>query len=544
MREAQPPEHTTTSRSIRHAWRFLWPLLPVLAGFLWIAFYGLNFGTHWDEPTAKFASIQQTLKTGVFVQGGETYGASYNYGGVNYLLTWAGFAPEVARFLVEDSFTREAMSARILPDLYAHHTRMRVRRIYLLVSALSIIWLYCLNLVLGRTRMEAFLGAAILAASWEFAYHSRWIAPDVVMAEFALLTFLCIAIAGIRKADRWFDVAAVIGGLAAGTKYPGALVVPFLVAAAAHLYWRQGQTTKFILKRSVRLILVAAAAFVITSPGVVIDPFRFFGELKLQRQIYAWGWFGHTVEAGIPHLLAILKYFFLELFSTNWPVSTLFAAFCVIGLISLGRERRALNVLVILFITAYLGYFSQQKAMIVRNLMVVVPFLCLCSARGIMAVSERFGPWPKRAFAAVLAILLVVSYGLQIDAAVQIKFRHHPEYFAGQFIDYVRASPSERVFISTKLSVYLQKYGGQIPDNLTTNPDQPHSKVAFLQTEGADVLWEKWPANWWGMYEANFGAKEVNLDAYPTFVGNERILLTSIDHFQKLPLTAKDLISP
>src|SRR5215813_3696359 len=80
-------EHTRVSAHIKNACRQLLPLLLVLVCFLWTSFYGLNFGAHWDETTAKFLSIKETLQTGVFLQGGNAPGATYNYGGLNYLLT-------------------------------------------------------------------------------------------------------------------------------------------------------------------------------------------------------------------------------------------------------------------------------------------------------------------------------------------------------------------------------------------------------------------------------------------------------------------------
>ena len=525
--------------------RFLLPLLPILICFLWIGFYGLDFGTHWDEPSAKFASVKATLQTGIFLQGAEgIFAATYNYGGVNYLLTWAGLAPEVSHFLTHDPFTREALSAAISPILNEHHVRMRVRRIYLLLSALSLVWLYWLCLILGRTRVEAFLAAAILGGSWEFGYHSRWIAPDVVMAQFALLAFLCIAMGLTRKTRRWFDFAAVAAGLATGTKYPGALVVLFVIAAATRVQWQLGERWTSILKRTAKLGGIAFATFVITSPGILIDPFRFVAELKFEREVYATGFFGHTVKPGLTHLLAILKYFFLELFSPYWTVSGLLAVLCVIGLVILGKEMRTFNVLALLFAGVYVFYFSTQGAMLVRNLMVVAPFLCLAAARGIMALSDRIRPRLWWGFATIVGVALLLSYGWQVGAAVTVKFRHHQEDFVSQFTDYVRKSPSVTVLMSAKLSKYLNQYGGQIPQNLTTDPTIPHDKVAFLQSEGADVHWEKWPANWWGMYEATFGAREVNLEAYPTFVGNERIHLTSNRHFERLPLKTEEMIKP
>src|SRR5262245_4259127 len=542
-RTAPLVEHAGTSARIKNEWRQLLPLLPVLVCFLWTSVYGLNFGTHWDETSAKFESIKDTLETGVFLQGGSTHGATYNYGGLNYLLTWAGFAPEISHFLIHDPFTREAFSAAIRPGLYELPVRLRVRRLYLLLSALSIVWLYSLTLVLGRSRIEALLAAAILAASWEFAYHSRWIAPDGVMTQFALLSFLCLAIGMTRKTGRWFYFAAVAAGLATGTKYTGALVLPFVVAGVSHVQWRESRCFASILKWSARLIGVAVVTFVITSPGILLDPFHFVSEIQDQQHIYATSWFGYTVRPGLPHLSAILKYFSLALFSHYWFISVVFALFCIVGLVALTLELRSPSLLAIVFTVAYVGYFSAQAVMIVRNLLVIVPFLCLGAARGIIVISERLGTRLRLIFAAILAISFAVNYGWEVYSAVQIKHRHHPEYFSKQFLDYVRKSPSVTVLFSTKLLNHLQQSTHQIPQNLVNNPDLPHSKVAFLQSEGPDAHWENWPSNWWGMYEVTFGSQEVNLDAYSTFAGNERIIVTSSEHFKKLPLKTAELLA-
>src|SRR5215831_14880170 len=148
------------------------PALPplILLFLFWLpSFYALNFGIQWDEPRGKFDSVRDTVNTGVFMQvtAPDQEGKNYNHGGVNYLLTWLGFAPEVVRFLREGNLTSEALAAIVTPDVYGMDARVRVRRIYVVLSGLSILWLYCLNIILGRSRAESFLAAAILSCSWE-----------------------------------------------------------------------------------------------------------------------------------------------------------------------------------------------------------------------------------------------------------------------------------------------------------------------------------------------------------------------------------------
>jgi hypothetical protein len=95
------------------------PLLPILICFLWIGFYGLDFGTHWDEPSAKFASVKATLQTGVFLQGAEgIFAATYNYGGVNYLLTWAGLRPRGQPLPHPRSFSLEKPCPQLFPPSF------------------------------------------------------------------------------------------------------------------------------------------------------------------------------------------------------------------------------------------------------------------------------------------------------------------------------------------------------------------------------------------------------------------------------------------
>src|SRR5262249_13006627 len=143
------------------------------------------------------------------------------------------------------------------------------------LASLSLVWLYCLNLQLGRSRFESFLAAAILGCSWEVAYHSRWIAPDAVMMQFALLSFLCLAVGMQKKGSGWFYLGAISIGLTTGMKYTGAIVLLFFLAGVAWTLVQERQSIGRIGKTCLGLIGTTILTFVITTPGAVIDPFRF-----------------------------------------------------------------------------------------------------------------------------------------------------------------------------------------------------------------------------------------------------------------------------
>src|SRR5262245_33756141 len=108
------------------------PPLILLSFFLWTSFEGLDFGRHWDETRAKFDSIRNTLRTGIFLQASAD-GSQYNHGGLNYLLAWTGLAPELLQYFREGQLTREALAKAINPVLYSLPVRLRVRAIYVVL---------------------------------------------------------------------------------------------------------------------------------------------------------------------------------------------------------------------------------------------------------------------------------------------------------------------------------------------------------------------------------------------------------------------------
>jgi hypothetical protein len=535
-------------RSVRGRIVEILPLALILAFFLWTSFYGLNFGVHWDETRGKFDSIRDTLNTGFFIQGaaGQPDGFNYNYGGVNYVLTWSGFAPEIFSWLRTGPRTLEALSDAIGPLVYDMDIRFRVRSIYLITSSLSIVWLYSLARALQRNHAEALFAAAILAASWEVAYHSRWIAPDTVMMQFALLCFLCLVTGSNTKRLDLLYFGAIAAGLTAGTKYNGGLLFPCFLLGAAIVIWEQRRSLAAVVKHSIGLTGTTALVFVLTTPGIVVDPFRFFIQLDEQYRIYSTGFYGHTVKPGWTHFYAISKYIFLQVFSHYWIVSSAFAVFCLIGIVYwLTKGPKLGAALILLFVAVYTAYYAQQSVLIVRNLLVIVPFLCLAVARGVMGTAEMLQVKVRLGTYAVFAILLSLNFGWETYASHQIKRRSHLEYFLAQFEQYVRNSPRDTFFISSKLNKSLtENLHSTLPPNIVTDPRTAYTKVAFLQSEGPDTFWERWPQNWWGMYERTFGPLEVNLEAYPTFVGNERILVVTRKNFEALPLRSTDLFVP
>ena len=183
----------------------LLPLLVLIATGL----QGIDFGRHWDEGLSQLDPARRSLKIGVFLPG------IYHYPSFDYWLTLVGALPDVVASLSSGRHTELELREYLSRSADSPEYTLRVRTIFLAVSALSLLWVYLLVLGWGRHWAEAMLAASALGLSWEVAYHLRWIAPDGVLMQFSALTLLAVLQAW-RRPDRrewlWLD-----GQLAGGS---------------------------------------------------------------------------------------------------------------------------------------------------------------------------------------------------------------------------------------------------------------------------------------------------------------------------------------
>ena len=202
--------------------------------------------------------------------------------------------------------------------------------------------------------------------------------------QFGALTLL-FALQAVRQPQRrgWLALAAVAAGLGCGAKYPGGLLIlPVLVAA----YQSQSQDGKKPFQKSGLLlyaVLVFAAAYLVSTPGTLLDPIRFVKDISYEMGHYKAGTYDQTVAPGLTHLGLILTYFARVFFSHYQPIALVIFLFAILGTYDLARTSPGEALLYLCFPVVYVLYFSTQKVMAARNLLVVAPFLSLLAARGV-----------------------------------------------------------------------------------------------------------------------------------------------------------------
>jgi 4-amino-4-deoxy-L-arabinose transferase-like glycosyltransferase len=130
------------------------------------------------------------------------------------------------------------------------------------------------------------LAAVLLAASPELARWSITAHPDTL--QLALITGGLIAVVSVREhpSPARIAVAAVLAGLAFGTKYGGLLLLPLVALAALCALVDHGDRGIQLLRRFASLsalaIIAFLAAFFMTNPYAIVEWRRFLTQFKAE----------------------------------------------------------------------------------------------------------------------------------------------------------------------------------------------------------------------------------------------------------------------
>jgi 4-amino-4-deoxy-L-arabinose transferase-like glycosyltransferase len=487
---------------------------------------GLDYGNHWDEHL-QCRLVARSLKSGVLLPG------VYNYPMVPYWLTWSalGFR-SVFRDYRRDELMNDLSNSWLVPVetdalqryvLEDHGFLLRVRLIFLVVSSLSVLWVYLLVLSWRRHLGEAFLASAFLCLSWEAAYHSRWIAPDQVMTSFAALTMLFIMLVSVRRGPRQLCLygATVAAALASGTKYQSVILV-LPLAIVAYQTRDRTQSLWVLVRELVGLGALFTVAFVLITPAIYLDPARFVSWLVLMRDWYKQGGhFGQDVGPGLPHLWRIFNYLGRDFFSFLQPIAVLLATFAIIGAVQIVRESRRRAAVFLILPVLYILYMCSQKVLNVRNLLIVGPFLAIAAARGVRTTAALVKVrWARWALVAGVGVVLLVNANWLYQASLSIA-RNTPNRILQDFSQYVQTKPAHYVYASVTVRTRLNAL--HLDSSRLADTPQGSQEWAFYADDWANFSTR--PSNLTRFARTWFGSFEVNWNYYTNWIGPHRIVL-------------------
>ena len=271
------------------------------------------------------------------------------------------------------------------------------RALTALIGTATVLVLYHIGMRWG-TRYAA-LGSGLLAVMPMHVRESHFVLTDVPVTFFVALAWLMALRAHEQPRIASFAVAGAVAGLAAATKYPGALAITVALFAV----WMTPAARPSRMVAALAVCVSALVAFLVAAPYTVLDlPGFLNGYAKLA------GYYSGNPPPE-PVWVTYLKHLRLGL---AWPGFLLALAGLVLAIVrsikGTGRVRWAL---IVIFPVLYFLFVSRQTLAFGRYLLPLVPFVCLLASIAVVSgvsLLRRFDI-PRTARTALVATLTVAA---------------------------------------------------------------------------------------------------------------------------------------
>ena len=315
---------------------------------------GIPFNIGVDEPEI-MSRVVQMMRSGDFNP------HFFDYPGL-YVYLQLGVA--VLRFLVGASLGQWTS----LDQVEAADFYFTGRAVTALLGTLTVLLVYRVGLRWGAR--HAALAAGLMAVMPLHVRESHYVLTDVPVTFFVTLTLLLTLVAHERERAASFAWAGAAAGLAAATKYPGALVAVVPLIAV----WMTLGTKPSRLKASLAVVGGAAVAFLIAAPYTVLDLPAFLNG------------YAHLAGAYTSKRLAEapwLTYYKHLSRSMEWPAFLLLLTGLGLGAVRAVRgPGRVRWTVTIAFPLVYYYFLSGQTLVFGRYLLPLLPFVCVLAAVG------------------------------------------------------------------------------------------------------------------------------------------------------------------
>ena len=343
---------------MRRATALVFLIMAVAAGLrFWSLGAGIPYAIGVDEPEIMNRAL-------VMMRSGDFNPRFFDYPG---LYIYVQMVVACLRFLA-GAMTGQWFS---LAEAHPEHFYLWGRAVTASLGTATVALVYLIGMRWG-TRY-ALVASALMAVMPLHVRESHYVLADVPVTFFVTLTFLLSLRAHEHPTSRRFLWAGVAAGLAAATKYNGAiaLVLPLIAV------WMTRETRPSRLIAAPMTVAGAAAAFLVCSPYTLLDlPAFLNGYARLMRS-YAAG--DPAQNPGVTYLkhLAIAMW---------WPGVIAMFGGIVFGIVRTlkgpGRVRWALAVV---FPLLYFAIISRQTLVFGRYLLPMVPFLCVLAAAAVVS---------------------------------------------------------------------------------------------------------------------------------------------------------------
>ena len=271
------------------------------------------------------------------------------------------------------------------------------RAVTALLGTATVYLLYLAGMRWG-TRYAA-LAAGLLAVMPLHVRESHFVLTDVPVTFFVTLAFVLALRASEVERSSAFALAGAAAGVAAATKYPGAIAILLPLVAA----WMTPGVRPSRLAACLATLGGAAAAFLLAAPYTLLDLPGF-----LNGYAHLAGYYSRT-QLEEPIWLVYLKHLRNGL---HWPASLMVVAGLVLGAVrSFRGPGRVRWTLAVVFPLVFFWFVSRQTLVYGRYLMPMIPFVCILAAAAVVSgvsLLRRFDI-PRAPRTALIAALTVAA---------------------------------------------------------------------------------------------------------------------------------------
>ena len=271
------------------------------------------------------------------------------------------------------------------------------RAVTALLGTLTVFLVYHIGMRWG-TRYAA-LAAGLMAVMPLHVRESHYVLTDVPLTFFVTLGLLLTLRAAERERAIDFAWAGAAAGLAAATKYPGALslLVPLIAV------WLTLGAKPSRLAASLAVLAGAAAAFLLAAPYTILDLPAF-----LNGYAHLAGYYSPKPLAEA----AAITYFKHLTRSMAWPAFLLLLIGIGLGAVrSIRGPGRVRWTVTLVFPLVYFYFLSGQTLVFGRYLLPLLPSVCLLAAAGCVSgvsLLRRFDI-PRTARTAIIAAITIAA---------------------------------------------------------------------------------------------------------------------------------------
>jgi len=272
------------------------------------------------------------------------------------------------------------------------------RAVTAILGTASVFVLYMAGLRWGAR--TALLAAGLLAVMPLHVRESHFILTDVPMTFFVTLSFL-LSLSAHERATLWpFVAAGVAVGLAAATKYTGALAI--LMPLIACWMTLSAQPSRLIV--SLAILGGSLVAFLLAAPYTFLDLPTFLNQFARLAADY------HNPLAGSQSAFVIYLKHLRN--AWHWPATLMIVGGLILGLVRTIRgPGRVKWTLLLTFPLCYLWFISRQNIVYARYLLPIVPFVSLMAAGAVVSGVSLLRRYeiPRQVRSALIVALVLLA---------------------------------------------------------------------------------------------------------------------------------------